>query len=102
MTTTMPTGTEVTSLNKAIDYSESTAHVALEMVNSIDFTVASLAAGGVTGVAVEEFTSAKDSFRSVAAAFERAAVEFKAHLAIQEAMIANPGAGSKEFIMGGR
>lgn len=102
MTTTMPTGTEVTSLNKAIDYSESTAHVALEMVNSIDFTIASLAAGGVTGIAIAEFTSAKDSFRSVAAAFERAAVEFKAQKAIQEAYNANPGAGSKEFIMSGR
>jgi hypothetical protein len=102
MTTTMPTDTEVTSLNKAIQYSESTAHVAREMVNSIDFTVASLAAGGVTGVAVAEFTAAKEGFGSIAAAFERAAKEFKDQLAIQEAYNANPGAGSKEFIMGGR
>jgi hypothetical protein len=102
MTTTMPTDIEVVSLNKAIHYSESTARVAKEMVNSIDFTVASLAAGGVTGVAVAEFTSAKEGFGTVAAAFERAAMEFKAQLAIQEAYDANPGAGSKEFIMGGR
>lgn len=102
MTTTMPTDTEVVSLNKAIDYSESTARVALEMVNSIDFTESSLAAGGVTGVAVAEFTSAKEAFGSIAAAMTRAAAEFKAQLAIQEAYDAHPGAGSKEFIMGGR
>jgi hypothetical protein len=102
MTTTMPTDTEVVSLNKAIEYSESTARVAAEMVNSIDFTESSLAAGGVTGVAVAEFTSAKEGFGSIAAAMTRAAAEFKAQLAIQEAYDAHPGAGSKEFIMGGR
>ena len=102
MPTTMPTDTEVTSLNKAIHYSESTAHVAAEMVNNIDFTQANLAAGGVTGVAMQEFSTAKESFGVIAAAMERAAAKFKNELAIQEAFVANPGAGSKEFIMGGR
>ena len=102
MTTTMPTDTEVTSLNKAINYSESTARVAAEMVNSIDFTESSLAAGGVTGIAVEAFASAKEKFGGIAADMERAAAEFKAQLAIQEAYNANPGAGSREFIMSGR
>lgn len=102
MTTTIPTDNEVSSLNKAIDYSETTAHVAKEMINSIDFTQANLAAGGVTGIALEEFSTAKESFGTIATAMERAAGEFKAQLAIQEAFIANPGAGTKEFIMGGR
>ena len=102
MTTTIPTDNEVVSLNKAIDYSESTARVATEMINSIDFTQASLAGGGVTGIAVEAFSTAKESFGTIATVMEQAASEFKAQLAVQEAFIANPGAGTKEFIMGGR
>jgi hypothetical protein len=102
MTTTMPTDTEVVSLNKAIHYSESTARVATEMIYSIDTSQSNLAAGGVTGIAIESFASAKESFGTIAAAMERAAAEFKDHLAIQEARIANPGAGSDEFIMADR
>lgn len=102
MTTTIPTDTEVVSLNKAIEYSESTARVATEMISSIDFTQANLASGGVTGIALDEFSTAKENFGSIATAMERAASEFKAQLAIQEAYNANPGAGTKDFIMGGR
>lgn len=102
MTTTIPTDTEVIGLDPAISYCDTTVQACTAMQHSLEHTEAAIAAGGVTGVASAAFAQAKELFGQIATVMQGAGQEFSAHKAIQEAYDANPGAGTREFVTGGR
>lgn len=102
MTTTIPTDTEVTGLDPAITYCDTTVQACTAMQHSLEHTEAAIAAGGVTGVGSQAFAQAKELFGQIATIMQGAGQEFVAHKAIQEAYDANPGAGTREFVTGGR
>jgi hypothetical protein len=101
MTTTMPTG-EVTSLSQTIRFCEDSAQAYRAQVHAIEQTQATLAAEEVSGPAAAAFSSAMEQSHAAAASMEVAAGEFRKHLVVLEAYDAVQGAGTKQFVTGGR
>jgi hypothetical protein len=99
MTTTTP---EVTGLEPAITFCETSAQAYNAMVGSIEQTMAALQAGDVTGPARDAFASAMEQSAAAATSMETAAAELRSHRIVAEAYDAATGAGTREFVRGGR
>ena len=101
MSITVPTG-EVTSLAQTIRFCEDSAQAYRAQAHAIEQTEASLSAADVSGPARIAFAVAMDQSMSAADAMTEAANEFKKHLVVTEAYDAVQGAGTREFVTGGR
>lgn len=101
MTATMPT-TEVVGLDQAISYCEASAVAHREQIVVIERTMAALDAGDVSGPAAGFLATAMDANATCQSAMESAAAELKRQKTIQEAYDAVQGAGTREFVTGGR
>jgi hypothetical protein len=99
--TAMPT-TEVVGLDQAINYCEASAVAHREQIVVIERTRAALDMGDVSGPAAGFLTQAMEANATCQTAMESAAAELAKQKAIQEQYDAVQGAGTREFITGGR
>jgi hypothetical protein len=96
------TTTEVVGLDSAIRFCEDSARAYRAQIQAIEQTQAALAAGDVTGPAAETFTQAMEQSNQAAASMDAAAAELLRHKQVQEAYLANQGAGTRDFILAGQ
>lgn len=96
------TTTEVVGLDSAIRFCEDSARAYRAQIQAIEQTQAALAAGDVTGPAAETFAQAMEQSNLAAASMDSAAAELLRHKQVQEAYLANQGAGTRDFILAGQ
>lgn len=96
------TTTEVVGLDSAIRFCEDSARAYRAQIQAIEQTQAALAAGDVTGPAAETFSQAMEQSNAAAASMDAAAAELISHKQVQEAYLANQGAGTRDFILAGQ
>lgn len=101
-TTMTATTTEVVGLDSAIRFCEDSARAYRAQIQAIEQTQAALAAGEVTGPAAETFSQAMEQSSQAAASMDAAAAELLRHKQVQEAYLANQGAGNRDFILAGQ
>jgi hypothetical protein len=101
-TTMTATTTEVVGLDSAIRFCEDSARAYRAQIQAIEQTQAALAAGDVTGPAAETFSQAMEQSNLAAASMDSAAAELLRHKQVQEAYLANQGAGTRDFILAGQ
>lgn len=101
-TTMTATTTEVVGLDSAIRFCEDSARAYRAQMQAIEQTQAALAAGDVTGPAAETFAQAMEQSNAAAASMDAAAAELLSHKQVQEAYLANQGAGTRDFILAGQ
>jgi hypothetical protein len=94
--------TEVVGLDSAIRFCEDSARAYRAQIQAIEQTQAALAAGDVTGPAAELFAQTMEQSSQAAASMDAAAAELIRHKAVQEAYLANQGAGNRDFILAGQ
>lgn len=99
--TAMPT-TEVVGLDQAISYCQASAVAHREQIVVIERTRAALDMGDVSGPAAGFLSQAMEANATCQTAMENAAAELAKQKAIQEQYDAVQGAGTREFITGGR
>jgi hypothetical protein len=99
--TAMPTA-EVVGLDQAISYCEASAVAHREQIVVIERTRAALDMGDVSGPAAGFLAQAMEANATCQTAMENAATELRKQKAIQEQYDAVQGAGTREFITGGR
>lgn len=96
------TTAEVVGLDSAIRFCEDSARAYRAQMEAIEQTQAALAAGDVTGPAAENFSQAMEQSNLAAASMDAAAAELLRHKQVQEAYLANQGAGTRDFILAGQ
>lgn len=96
------TTTEVVGLDSAIRFCEDSARAYRAQIQATEQTLAALAAGDVTGPAAQTFTQAMEQTEQAAASMDAAAAELLRHKQVQEAYLANQGAGTRDFILAGQ
>jgi hypothetical protein len=96
------TTTEVVGLDSAIRFCEDSARAYRAQIQAIEQTQAALAAGDVTGPAAELFAQTMEQSNQAASSMDAAAAELIRHKAVQEAYLANQGAGNRDFILAGQ
>lgn len=101
-TTMTATTTEVVGLDSAIRFCEDSARAYRAQMQAIEQTQAALAAGDVTGPAAETFSQAMEQSEAAASSMDAAAAELLRHKQVQEAYLANQGAGTRDFILAGQ
>lgn len=101
-TTMTATTTEVVGLDSAIRFCEDSARAYRAQMQAIEQTQAALAAGDVTGPAADTFAQAMEQSNLAAASMDAAAAELLSHKQVQEAYLANQGAGTRDFILAGQ
>ncbi|HEY3559680.1 MAG TPA: hypothetical protein VGL05_19560 [Kribbella sp.] len=99
--TAMPT-TEVVGLDQAISYCDASAVAHREQIVVIERTMAALDMGDVSGPAAGYLAQAMEANATCQTAMENASAELAKQKAIQEQYDAVQGAGTREFITGGR
>lgn len=93
-----PTVSETTNLNAALAYTQTMGDNARQGVASVEQSIASLTAGGVTGATITALFSAQEGLSAVAAQFEAAHAALVRHVSVQEAYAANRDAGHRQFV----
>jgi hypothetical protein len=91
---------ETTSLNSALAYTTSMKASAQNGVASVETSIASLQAGGVSGQTIAALNAAMEALNNAAAQFDAAHAALQRHIAVQESYNANPDAGKKSFVTG--
>lgn len=89
---------ETTSLNSALAYTTQMAGNAAQAVTSIETSIASLQAGGVTGPTITALQAAMEAMNTAAAQFHSAHAALQRHIQVQEAYNANADAGTRQFV----
>jgi len=89
---------ETTSLNSALTYTTQMAGNATQAVTSIETSIASLQAGGVSGPTIAALQAAQEAMNTAAAQFQTAHAALQRHIQVQEAYEANADAGTREFV----
>lgn len=95
---TINASAETTNLGAALTYTQEQAARARDFAASVETSVATLTAGGVTGPAITSMTAAQEAFAQAAAALESAYAELTGHLGVREAYASAQGAGTREFV----
>lgn len=96
----MTANAETTSLSAALSYTQQMASESQQGVSSVETSLASLTAGGVTGATLAHLGQAQEMLGQAAQEFTAAHEALVNHIAVQEAYNANADAGSKEFVTG--
>jgi hypothetical protein len=89
---------ETTSLNSALAYTTQMSGNAGQAATSVETSIASLMAGGVTGPAITALQAAQEAMNTAAAQFQAAHAALQRHIQVQEAYAANSDAGTREFV----
>lgn len=89
---------ETNSLNAGLAYTQNMAVSAQQGVSSVETSIASMTAGGVTGPTITALQAAQEALSNAAAQFHAAHAALQRHIQVQEAYAANTDAGNREFV----